>query len=523
MDKSPDAFRTISEVADWLGTPAHVLRFWESRFSQVKPVKRAGGRRYYRPSDMVLLGGIKKLLHDDGMTIRGVQKLLREHGVRYVASMSPRIEGVDPVEAPRESVGPVPAAPMAENVPTGAFDAVPEAPEERIIPFSRPDIPAQPAPNTSPPPAAVEAPIASAPVEAARPDVADLPPAPTRDAPDAPQAPMVDLDAPTAAPFEPRDPVEPPTPIEMIESPVPEAPTPNVAVMPDTIEAPVSEPITAGLEETPSAPAQVTFDFEFDAEIDTQEPSTAPPLVDDAAFETALQDALETPAIDFDAAELAPTIPEVSPEMVENSLERAQEHVSDSASPFEMNAIVPETIFEPASAAEDAPESILTSPDAENVSDDGISFDGAETESAFSDVIVQENIPAPPSAHDGGFETTDIIPPFEPVNDEVTDLALPDIELEISDETLASSSLADAPDFGIASSEQITDAPHDHSQTVPMQAIPDDLEDDATGLDVPEGVLGRLSKNALATADPLHVQAVFDRAMALKTKLSRAG
>ncbi len=93
MDKkSPDAFRTISEVAEWLGVPTHVLRFWESRFTQVKPVKRAGGRRYYRPSDMALLGGIRKLLHEDGMTIRGVQKLLREHGVKHVAEMSPAIE-----------------------------------------------------------------------------------------------------------------------------------------------------------------------------------------------------------------------------------------------------------------------------------------------------------------------------------------------------------------------------------------------------------------------------------------------
>ncbi|SMR72939.1 MerR HTH family regulatory protein [Aliiroseovarius halocynthiae] len=90
MDKkSPDAFRTISEVADWLGVPTHVLRFWESRFTQVKPVKRAGGRRYYRPADMELLGGIRKLLHEDGMTIRGVQKLLREHGIKHVAAMSP--------------------------------------------------------------------------------------------------------------------------------------------------------------------------------------------------------------------------------------------------------------------------------------------------------------------------------------------------------------------------------------------------------------------------------------------------
>ncbi|MBJ6373192.1 MerR family transcriptional regulator [Sedimentitalea arenosa] len=92
MTKSPDAFRTISEVAEWLGVQAHVLRFWESKFSQVKPVKRAGGRRYYRPSDMQLLGGIKKLLHDDGLTIKGVQKILREHGVGHVVALSPALE-----------------------------------------------------------------------------------------------------------------------------------------------------------------------------------------------------------------------------------------------------------------------------------------------------------------------------------------------------------------------------------------------------------------------------------------------
>lgn len=88
MSKASDAFRTISEVADWLETPAHVLRFWESRFSQVKPVKRAGGRRYYRRDDMLLLGGIKRLLHQDGMAIKGVQKLLREKGAAHVAGLS---------------------------------------------------------------------------------------------------------------------------------------------------------------------------------------------------------------------------------------------------------------------------------------------------------------------------------------------------------------------------------------------------------------------------------------------------
>jgi DNA-binding transcriptional MerR regulator len=96
MNKSADAFRTIREVADWLGVAAHVLRFWESKFPQVKPVKRAGGRRYYRPSDMQLLGGIKVLLHDRGMTVRGVQRLLREEGTASVAALSPPLE---PLEA----------------------------------------------------------------------------------------------------------------------------------------------------------------------------------------------------------------------------------------------------------------------------------------------------------------------------------------------------------------------------------------------------------------------------------------
>ena len=85
--KSPEAFRTISEVAAELDVPQHVLRFWESRFSQVKPVKRGGGRRYYRPDDVDLLRGIRALLYSHGLTIKGVQKLLREQGLRYIAEL----------------------------------------------------------------------------------------------------------------------------------------------------------------------------------------------------------------------------------------------------------------------------------------------------------------------------------------------------------------------------------------------------------------------------------------------------
>ena len=83
-NKAPDAFRTISEVADDLDLPQHVLRFWESRFREIRPMKRGGGRRYYRPTDIELLRGIRHLLYGEGYTIRGVQRILREHGSKFV-------------------------------------------------------------------------------------------------------------------------------------------------------------------------------------------------------------------------------------------------------------------------------------------------------------------------------------------------------------------------------------------------------------------------------------------------------
>ncbi len=92
MTKSADAFRTISEVAEWLDTETHVLRFWESKFSQIKPVKRAGGRRYYRPKDMLIIGGIKKLLHEDGLTIKGTQRIIKDKGLSYVSNLSKPLE-----------------------------------------------------------------------------------------------------------------------------------------------------------------------------------------------------------------------------------------------------------------------------------------------------------------------------------------------------------------------------------------------------------------------------------------------
>ena len=87
LEKAPEAFRTISEVAEDLDLPQHVLRFWETRFTQIKPLKRGGGRRYYRPGDVDLLKGIRALLYSEGYTIRGVQRILREEGNGYVSSV----------------------------------------------------------------------------------------------------------------------------------------------------------------------------------------------------------------------------------------------------------------------------------------------------------------------------------------------------------------------------------------------------------------------------------------------------
>lgn len=87
MEKSPDAFRTISEVADEIDVPQHVLRFWESRFQQIRPMKRGGGRRYYRPDDVDLLRGVRHLLYGEGYTIRGVQRILGEEGAAFVQNV----------------------------------------------------------------------------------------------------------------------------------------------------------------------------------------------------------------------------------------------------------------------------------------------------------------------------------------------------------------------------------------------------------------------------------------------------
>lgn len=126
MDKSPDAFRTISEAAEELKVPQHVLRFWETRFTQIKPMKRAGGRRYYRPDDVDLLRGIHHLLYGEGYTIRGVQRILRDQGLKFVQSVwQPGAE--QPVHGPVDDDADQPEEIIPEDPPVAAASPRPQA------------------------------------------------------------------------------------------------------------------------------------------------------------------------------------------------------------------------------------------------------------------------------------------------------------------------------------------------------------------------------------------------------------
>jgi DNA-binding transcriptional MerR regulator len=136
VDKSPDAYRTISEVADDLGLPQHVLRFWETRFTQIKPLKRGGGRRYYRPDDIDLVKGIKHLLYGTGFTIKGVQKILKDQGSKHVQTIgktgqmpapptpSPALEQLAPVQRSEERVVPPPLVTPIQPSPPAMRAAV---------------------------------------------------------------------------------------------------------------------------------------------------------------------------------------------------------------------------------------------------------------------------------------------------------------------------------------------------------------------------------------------------------------
>jgi resuscitation-promoting factor RpfA len=298
MDKSPDAFRTISEVAEVLETPAHVLRFWESRFPQIRPVKRAGGRRYYRPADVALLGGIKHLLHDEGLTIRGVQKILREHGIRHVAALAGGSEEIDDADEVEAALAREFALSEAEVIaPAEAETAQIIALETALTRSERAaDRPASERP---------------APVQA------DL----WQDIPDAVAEPVVaETDAVEDAAFiavdDPADDAH-----EMADDVAPGAPFADVDVEsgdaadhPDphhAPEAPISDDVLIGAEGTGTdhadhatqgpdvladTPADVESDLPQDSDLETE------------AAETAMETPIETPRVESDAEAAAPAV-----------------------------------------------------------------------------------------------------------------------------------------------------------------------------------------------------------------------
>jgi len=162
-DKSAEAFRTISEVANELNLATHVLRFWESKFPQIKPLKRAGGRRYYRPDDVALLRRLQVLLHDEGYTIKGVQKLFREEGARkFIDEGAVQAEQADetvtsklvipqanlfdttPTNEQAQSFSPVPESSPRLSFPSSASNILPNAPEpeeilDPLVPIPEPE------------------------------------------------------------------------------------------------------------------------------------------------------------------------------------------------------------------------------------------------------------------------------------------------------------------------------------------------------------------------------------------------
>jgi|GEM_PF-272626 len=275
MSKSPDAFRTISEVAEWLDVPAHVLRFWESKFTQVKPVKRAGGRRYYRPTDMLLLGGIQNLLHDKGLSIKDAQALLREEGIQHVQSLSKPLDGEEEDESPIEAkpaskwVDPAAAAPEAEKLRRPVVDREPLSEEEhaprKVAPPAPPPYPAGPT-QAAPTPAAPGADAPQADVAPSAPVEAPLPASDTAHAP-ASTSHEVESPAPAAAPQASED-VAPTGPASDDDTPiadnapsttledmgaVPAAPSPTAAPQSDV--APQTTPAAPTPTRAPVAPA----------------------------------------------------------------------------------------------------------------------------------------------------------------------------------------------------------------------------------------------------------------------------
>ncbi len=150
MEKAPDAFRTISEVAEEVNVPQHVLRFWESRFAQIRPLKRGGGRRYYRPDDVDLLRGVRHLLYGEGYTIRGVQRILREEGISFVQNVWRTGAQQPPPEAQQDGADSGGARPPAEPEFFGLLPLPSAGPEPDEAATARREPAMTPSPTSAP-------------------------------------------------------------------------------------------------------------------------------------------------------------------------------------------------------------------------------------------------------------------------------------------------------------------------------------------------------------------------------------
>jgi DNA-binding transcriptional MerR regulator len=255
MDKSPEAFRTISEVADDLDLPQHVLRFWETRFAQIKPLKRGGGRRYYRPDDIDLLRGIRRLLYGEGYTIKGVQRILRDQGLRHVAAL-----GRATVIEAEEMRGEPSDARLPEPPPMGGPELYAPPAERALAAGPRePSLPAEASPKDFAPPSVRE----SAPPPQPEPELVASDEEPEDDS------------APEVRPPTPEDELEfrhrpPPTRAPPVASAAPmpappDPPPPPVASVPAAPETPLPAPHLLAAA-TPARPPLPRRDPEITAE-----------------------------------------------------------------------------------------------------------------------------------------------------------------------------------------------------------------------------------------------------------------
>lgn len=333
MSKSADAFRTISEVADWLGVQTHVLRFWESKFTQVKPVKRAGGRRYYRPVDMLLLGGIRKLLHDDGLTIKGVQKVLREKGIAHVSAMSSSLDEASaavpaavPADVPLKRQSQTTSKDMQDANDTSTLDLFDDGAEPNtdatITKFARPVDVEPKAPDDAPRPSftqdAVVMPDAapSAPQQPQATSPVAPPPPPVPQQPQTVEPSHVVPDDEAAAQAEPPQddfmPADPALASDAADEGIADTSSSEDNGSDDTADVPVPAP---DMKTTPAEPTAIEADNNDDKTdiLDTVEPVASEPDVPEVMFKASAP------------SEPDPSEPEPTPDLTEATPDAADD------------------------------------------------------------------------------------------------------------------------------------------------------------------------------------------------------